>query len=97
MVEHLASIYVNPNKVRDSQHQYYALAIKETQTFAEFQTKFLSLAGRAQIPRDNLRIDLYDKVQLSLRRGIAPMFHTLALYKELALALRSYDSELRWI
>ena len=97
IVKHLASIYINPNEVRDAQHQYQALTMKETQTFAEFQTKFLSLAGRAQIPEGNLRIDLYDKVQLSLRRGIAPTFHTLASYEDLALALRSYDTELRWI
>ena len=97
MVEHLVSIYTNPNEVRDAQHQYQTLTMKETQTFAEFQTKFLSLAGRAQIPKDNLRADLYDKVLVPLRLGIAPTFHTLASYESLALALRSYDSELRWI
>ena len=62
MVQHLATIYVNPNKVRDAKYEYNRLMMKATQTFAEFQTQFLHLAGEAQIPIESLRLDLYNKL-----------------------------------
>ena len=44
MLQHLAAIYVNPNKVRDAQYKYRALRMESSQTFAVFQTTFLHLA-----------------------------------------------------
>jgi hypothetical protein len=38
IVQHLATIYVNPNKVHDTKYNYNRLIIKTGQTFAEFQT-----------------------------------------------------------
>ena len=45
MLQHLASIYVNPNKVRDAQYEYRQLRMETGQPFATFQTRFLHLAG----------------------------------------------------
>src|SRR5438045_9036368 len=59
MVQHLATIYVNPNKVRDAKYDYNRLMMRTGQTFAEFQTQFLHLADEAQIPMESLRVDLY--------------------------------------
>src|SRR5258706_6502070 len=56
MIDHLATVYVNPNEVRDSQYEYDRLRMKTTETFSEFQTQFLHLAGKAQIPRISLTI-----------------------------------------
>ena len=50
MLEYLASIYVNPNAVRDARHDYNSLTMKPGQSFSEFQTQFLHLAGQAQVP-----------------------------------------------
>jgi hypothetical protein len=62
MIQHLAAIYVNPNKVRDARYNYNRLMMKPSQPFVEFQTQFLHLAGEAQIPAENLQLDLYDKL-----------------------------------
>jgi hypothetical protein len=97
MLVHLASIYVNPNAVRDARHEYNALLMKQGQPFAEFQTDFLHLAGKAQTPQESLRIDLYDKVTTSLQRGIAPNLRFLTTYSELAADLASLDTELKRI
>ena len=62
MIQHLATIYVNPNKVRDAKYDYNRLTMKTSQTFVDFQTQFLHLAGEAQIPAASLRLDLYDRL-----------------------------------
>jgi hypothetical protein len=97
MLTYLASIYVNPNAVRDARHEYNALAMKPSQPFSEFQTQFLHLAGQAEIPRESLRMDLYDRVTTALQRGIAPNLRHLPTYEELAADLGSLDTELRRI
>ena len=38
ILNYLASIYVNPNAVRDARHDYNSLAMKQSQSFTEFQT-----------------------------------------------------------
>src|SRR5438045_6677500 len=79
MVQHLATIYVNPNKVRDAKYDYNHLMMRTGQTFAEFQTQFLHLAGEAQIPMESLRLDLYDKLTTPLQEKLAVNLRTLEL------------------
>src|SRR6201996_4111297 len=68
ILQHLATIYVNPNKVRDAQYEYRQLRMEPEQTFATFQTKFLHLAGEGQTPRESYRLDLFDKLPTYLQR-----------------------------
>jgi hypothetical protein len=97
MLDYLASIYVNPNAVRDARHDYNSLVMKPSQSFSEFQTQFLHIAGQAQVPRESLRLDLYDRVTTTLQKGIAPNLRLLPTYEELAADLASLDTELRRI
>jgi Zinc knuckle len=97
MLDHLASVYTNPNRVRDARHNYNALVMRRDQTFAEFQTTFLHLAGEAEVPQASLQMDLYDRITPALQRGIAPNLPRLRSYAELAADVSSLDSELRRI
>jgi hypothetical protein len=97
MLEYLASIYVNPNAVRDARHEYNSLTMKPSQSFSEFQTQFLHLASQAQVPQESWRIDLYDRVTTTLQKGIAPNLRLLPTYGELAADLASLDTELKRI
>ncbi len=97
MLTYLASIYVNPNLVRDSRAQYNSLFMRNGQTFAEFQTQFLHLASEAEVPRESLRMDLYDRITTTLQRGIAPNLRLLSTYEDLAADITSLDSEYRRI
>ena len=54
MISHLASIYKDPHKVQNAQLEYRGLMMKATETFADFHTRFLHLAGQAQIPKEDL-------------------------------------------
>jgi hypothetical protein len=71
--------------------------MRRDQTFAEFQTTFLHLAGEAEIPHASLQMDLYDRITPALQRGIAPNLPRLHSYAELAADVASLDSELRRI
>jgi hypothetical protein len=88
---------VNPNTVQDTRYNYNSLLIKPSQSFSEFQTQFLHLAGEVQVPRESLRLDLYNRVTTILQKGIASNLRLLPIYKELAADLASLDTELRRI
>jgi hypothetical protein len=66
MIQLLAFVFVNPNLVRDTRYNYSRLVMTAGQPFAKFQTQFLHLAGQAQIPSKDLRLDLYDKLTTQL-------------------------------
>ena len=97
MIQHLAAIYVNPNKVRDARYDYNRLMMKPGQPFVEFQTQFLHLAGEAQTPAENLRLDLYDKLTTQMQEKLAVHLRTLDSFAELLACCLSLDSELRRI
>ena len=62
MIQHLEAIYVNPNKLHNAKYDYNCLTMKTSQTFVEFQTQFLHLAGEAQIPAESLRLNLFNRL-----------------------------------
>jgi hypothetical protein len=97
MLQHLASIYVNPNKVRDAQYEYRRLRMETGQTFAAFQTKFLHLAGEGQISQSGYRLDLFDKLPIHLQRMLLPALDDLETYEQLASRCLTLDTGLRRI
>jgi Zinc knuckle len=94
MIEHLASIYTNPNRERDAKHQYNSLRMKSSETFLEFQTKFLHLAGEGNIAEANIRDDLYDKLTAKLQTTITPVLPDLMTYAMLSQRCIIIDAEL---
>jgi hypothetical protein len=68
--------------------------MKSTETFADFHTRFLYLAGQARIPEEDLRLDLFDKLTLELQRTVLPVYSTLQTVKSLADECLSLDQGL---
>jgi len=66
IIQHLADIYEDPFQVQNARRDYRKLVIKPTETFTDFYTRFLHLAGEGQIPDKDLYPDLYDKLTLDL-------------------------------
>src|SRR5258706_283615 len=97
MIAHLASIYVNPNRVRDAKYDFSRLLMKPGELFSEFQTSFLHLAGEAQIPQEDLKTDLYDKLTIPLRRTLATNLRSWTSYQDAVADCLSVDTELRRI
>jgi hypothetical protein len=97
MVAHLASIYEDPYKVQNARLDYRSLMMKPSETFTEFQTRFLHLAGQARIPTDDLVPDLFDKLTLDLQRAVLPTYPNLRTLKELMQQCQALDQGLRRI
>jgi hypothetical protein len=51
--------------------------MRANETFLDFYTRFLHLAGKGYILDKDLRLDLYDKITLELQCTIAPTKETL--------------------
>jgi hypothetical protein len=56
---------------------YRRLNMRANETFLDFYTRFLHLAGEGRILDEDLRLDLYDKITLELQCAIAPTEETL--------------------
>lgn len=95
MIKHLSDIYLDPYKVENARQDYRRLNMKPAQTFTEFYTRFLQLAGDAEIPQEDWRPDLYDKLTFDIRRAIVPVYDTLADHQALADKCRRVDQDLK--
>jgi hypothetical protein len=54
MVTYLAEILENPFEAQDARIDFRKLIIKDNESFSDFYTRFLYLAGMGKIPTDNL-------------------------------------------
>jgi hypothetical protein len=97
MLQHLSDIYEDPFRVQNARRDYRRLTMRSTETFPNFYTRFLHLAGEGRIPEEDLCPDLYDKLTLELQRAIAPTEETLITVHDLQRALRRLDQNLRQI
>jgi Zinc knuckle len=97
MIQHLSTIYQDPYKVQNKRQEYRRLTMKPSQTFTDFYTNFLHLAGIGKIPLEDWRPDLYDKLTVELQRAVLPVLATLPTYQTLAEQCRLLDQELRRI
>ena len=68
--------------------------MRSNQSFAEFQTQFLHLAGEGQVPLKNYRLDLYDKLTVRLQEKIAITLDDLPTHERLAARYLLLDLEL---
>ncbi len=94
MIQHLSGIYEDFFKVQNARRVYRQLMMKNTETFPEFYTHFLYLAGEGQIPEDDLRLDLYDKLTLDLQHVITLMEESLTTLSDFQKSLRCLDQNL---
>jgi hypothetical protein len=95
MINYLAEILQNPFESQDARIDFRKLNMKEDETFAEFYTRFLHLAGMGKIPTEDLQPDLYDKLTPALQQSVLPFLDTLLTSKELAHKCLLVDKNLR--
>src|SRR5579871_3610610 len=58
--------------------------IKSIETFADFHTRFLHLVGQGKIPKEDLQLDLFDKLTIELQRIVLLVYSMLTTTKTLA-------------
>ena len=97
MIEHLANIYVDPYKAENARQDFRQLNMKLSQTFTDFYTRFLHLAGAGKIPVKDLQPELYTKLTIPLQTAILPTLSTLQTHKALADQCMLLNRELKRI
>lgn len=97
MLEHLASIYIDPFKKSNARRDYHRLRMKPSESFSIFYTTFLHLAGEASIPQEDYLPDLHSKLTLELRRALLTVYPNMKTQREYSLQCLSADQELREI
>jgi hypothetical protein len=97
MISHLTSIYEDPFMTQNARLDYRSLMMKVSETFPAFQTRFLHLAGQAQIPAEDLIPDMFDKLTLDLQRAALPFYTSAKSLQELTNHCLALDQGLRRI
>jgi len=95
MITYLAEILENPFEAQDARIDFRKLAMREDESFSDFYTRFLHLAGVGKIPTDDLQPDLYDKLTPALQQSVLPFLDTLLTSKALAHKCLLVDKNLR--
>jgi Zinc knuckle len=95
MVTYLAEILENPFEAQDARIDFRKLTMREDESFSDFYTRFLHLAGMGKIPTDDLQPDLYDKLTPALQQSVLPFLDTLLTSKALAHKCLLVDKNLR--
>ena len=67
MLEHLKTIYDDPNRVTTAKNQFRQLYMKTTDRFHDFLSEFLYLAAEAGVSDDDLKDELYHRITTKLQ------------------------------
>jgi hypothetical protein len=70
LLEHLQSIYEDPNRVFKAKNKFKKLFIKESDTFYKFYTRFQHLSGKAKIAASDLKYELNNKLSFNLQKQV---------------------------
>jgi hypothetical protein len=69
--EYLLSIYKDANKLKNTKKNFRNLIIYKCADYQIFKTKFLHLAGEAEIPTANYKNEFMDKLLFDLQKMVA--------------------------
>ena len=67
MIEHLKTIYEDPNQITTAKNQFQQLYMKSNDRFHDFLSEFLYLAAEASISDDDLKDELYHHLTTKLQ------------------------------
>ena len=82
MIEHLKTIYDDPNQVITAQNQFWQLYIKNTDWFHNFLSEFLYLTTEAGISDDDLKDELYHWITTKLQELIMPEINSDGTFQQ---------------
>jgi hypothetical protein len=71
MLEHLKAVYLDPNRKDKAKAQFHELMQRADDLFQPFLTKFLHLAGEAEVPDSEYKYELNQRLNYRLRNAVA--------------------------
>jgi hypothetical protein len=72
--DHLREIYLDPNKLLIAKADFRKLFMKNNDDYHQFHTKFMHLAGEAEIPKNDYKEEFLHKLSFELQRTVATVF-----------------------
>jgi len=93
MMLHLAGIYDDPHKKVNAKRDYKGLEMKKGIRFHEFYSKFVELAGKADIHKSDLMEDLYEKLTPALKYAIMATRDQYQNLEEMSKKLSRLDND----
>ncbi|EEH39769.1 hypothetical protein PAAG_01958 [Paracoccidioides lutzii Pb01] len=80
--EYLQGIYEGVNKLENAKIDYRRLIMRNNDDYHEFVTKFLHLAGEAQIHKEDYKADFLHKLSFDLQRMVTAACASCAAFRE---------------
>jgi Zinc knuckle len=97
LFEHLHMIYTDPNRLFTAKNEFKKLYMKKDQTFHDFYTKFLQLAGEAKIAITDQKYELYTKLSFGLQKAVITNYNSEGTVQEFAKQCTVFDQSLKAI
>lgn len=93
MVNHLIATYRSSTLQRDSMVKFEALRQGSAESFQDFKTRFISLAGKAKIHHSMRKDQLYEKMNRQLKLAVFAQLHLLPDFNSLCQYADPVDKE----
>ncbi len=94
MLDHLIHIYRSSTERRDNFRLFEQLRQGDNEPFQSFKSRFLRIAGKAEISQANRLDQIYDKMNRRLRNRFADRLHTFVDFNDFCSAVEPADKEL---
>ncbi len=82
MFKHLENVYLDPNRLQTAKTDFRKLVMRKNDNFHEFLTKFLHLAGEANIPEDDYKYEMNTKLAFDLQKAVVTNFISSSSFNE---------------
>jgi hypothetical protein len=97
LLDHLNSIYEDPNRLFTAKNEFKKIFMNKAQTFHDFYTRFLQLSSEAKISAADLKYELNSKLSFSLQKAVISHFNSDISFQEFAKQCAVYDQSLKAI
>jgi hypothetical protein len=95
---HLTELYGDPNRVKNARMEFKSWYMKaKGQTFQEFYAVFLRLVADGNLPKQDLKEELNEKLTWKLQEAVAMYYNDPAIdTQKLAQYCTTYDQQIRY-
>lgn len=97
VLDHLKTIYDDPNRVTTAKHQFRQLYMKTSDKFHDFLSEFLYLAAEAGVSEDDWKDELYTKLTTKLQELCISSSISGGTFQEFSSAVSQIASRLEVI
>jgi hypothetical protein len=79
LYRHLSELYADPNRAKNARADFKKLYMKKDQAFQEFYAQFLRLTADGNIPKQDLKEELNDKLSWKLQEAVTVYYNDTSI------------------